>query len=117
MILQMIGLLLEIKPTETTNKKTNKVTAHTEIQVMFKGIDEKGYTNTTVETIQLDEDDYDRLIDKKDTHVCISYKILNTPSGTYVFPDQDMPVLTLDKNPLDYSQYDRSKIKKDTKQV
>ena len=113
MTLQLIGLLLEVKPTESTNKKTGKITEHTEIQVMFQGIDEKGYGKTTVETIQLDEEYYDTLKSKKNTHVCVSYTVLNTPSGTYVFPDKDMPVLELDKNPLDYSSYDRSnKVKK-----
>jgi len=113
MTLQLIGLLLEVKPTESTNKKTGKVTEHTEIQVMFKGIDEKGYGKTTVETIQLDEEYYEALINKKDTYICVSYNILNTPNGTYVFPDKDMPVLELPTNPLDYSKYDRSsKVKK-----
>ena len=112
MTLQLIGLLLEVKPTESKDKKSGKITEHTEIQVMFKGFDEKGYSKNTVETISLDEDYYEILQPKKDTYVCVSYTVLNTPNGTYVFPDKDMPVLELPSNPLDYSKYDRTSKKK-----
>jgi len=105
MTLQLIGKLLEVKPTESKNKNTGKLTYGTEITVMFNGLDEQGYKKITVESINIDEDYREVLEDKIDKTVCVSYNIINTPKGTYVFPDTAMPVLVLDKNPLDYSDY------------
>jgi len=107
MTLQLIGQLMEVKPTEQTNKSTGKVSYNTEIQVMFDGIDEEGYKKLTVEAIQLDEEYTDTLQDKIGSYIAVSYNIMQTPKGTYVFPDKSMPVLELDKNPLDYSKYAR----------
>ena len=107
MTLQLIGQLMEVKPTEQSNKSTGKVSYGTEIQVMFDGIDEEGYKKLTVEAIQLDEEYTDALQDKIGSYIAVSYNILQTPKGTYVFPDKSMPVLELDKNPLDYSKYSR----------
>jgi len=107
MTLQLIGQLMEVRPTEQTNKSTGKVTYNTEIQVMFSGIDEEGYKKLTVEAIQLDEDYSEKLEDKIGSHVCVSYNVMQTPKGTYVYPDKSMPVLELDKNPLDYSSFER----------
>ncbi len=107
MTLQLIGQLMEVRPTEQTNKTNGKVTYGTEIQVMFSGIDEEGYKKLTVEAIQLDDDYAKVLEDKIGSYICVSYNVLQTPKGTYVFPDKSMPVLELDKNPLDYSKYER----------
>ncbi|WP_457744956.1 hypothetical protein [Sulfurimonas sp.] len=107
MTLQLIGTLMEVKPTEREDKFTKKVTYATEIQVMFNGIDEEGYKKMTLETISLDEDYADKLEDKIGSTICVSYNVMHTAKGTYVFPDTSMPVLELDKNPLDYSAYAR----------
>lgn len=107
MTLQLIGQLMEVRPVEQENKNTNKVTYSTEIQVMFTGIDEKGYKKLTVEAISLDEDYQEVLEDKIGSFICVSYNVMHTSKGTYVFPDKSMPVLELEKNPLDYSKYER----------
>jgi len=107
MTLHLIGQLMEVKPVEQENKKTGKVTYSTEIQVMFTGIDEKGYKKLTVEAINIDEEYHDVLSDKIGSYVAIAYRVIHGANGTYVYPDKDMPVLELDKNPLDYSKYER----------
>ncbi len=107
MTLQLIGQLMEVKPIENENKNTGKVTYSTEIQVMFSGIDEKGYKKLTVEAISLDEEYREILEDKIGSYVAISYRVMHTNKGTYVYPDKEMPVLQLKDNPLDYSQYER----------
>jgi len=112
MTLQLIGQLMEVRPVEKEDKFTKKVTYSTEIQIMFSGIDEEGYKKLTVEAISLDEEYYDALKDKISSYVCVSYSVINTSKGTYVFPDKAMPVLELDKNPLDYSKFKRSEIAK-----
>lgn len=107
MTLQLIGQLMEVRPVEQENKNTGKVTYSTEIQVMFNGIDEKGYKKITVEAISLDEDYQEQLDDKIGSFVAVSYNVMHTVKGTYVYPDKSMPVIELDKNPLDYSKYER----------
>ena len=107
MTLQLIGQLMEVKPMENENKQTGKVSYSTEVQVMLTGIDEKGYKKLTVEAISLDDDYQEVLEDKIGSFVAISYNVMHTPKGTYVFPDKSMPVLQLDKNPLDYSKFER----------
>jgi len=107
MTLQLIGQLMEVKPVENENKTTGKVTYSTEIQVMFSGIDEAGYKKLTVEAITLDEEYREVLEDKIGSYVAISYRVMHTPKGTYVYPDREMPVLQLKENPLDYSKFER----------
>ena len=109
MTLQLIGQLIEVEPTESTNKNTGKVTQHTTITVMFDGLNDKGYVKRTVETIQLDEDYMEKLEDNIGKYIAISYNIMNTAKGTYVFPDNTMPVMVLDKNPLDYTRFKKTK--------
>jgi len=108
MILHLIGQLIEVKPTEYEDKKTGKVNYGTEITVLFEGVDEEGYKKVTAEAINVDEEDYDRLVDKKGKTVAIAYTVMTGKNGTYFYPDRSMPVLVLEKNPLDYSAYIRS---------
>ena len=98
---------MEVRPVEQENKNTGKVTYSTEIQVMFTGIDEKGYKKLTVEAINLDEEYQEVLDDKIGSYICVSYNVMHTAKGTYVFPDKAMPVLELKENPLDYSKFER----------
>lgn len=112
MTLQLIGQLLEVKPTEQINKLNQKVTYGTDITIMFDGLDEEGFRKVTVETINVDEEYYEKLHDKKSSTILVSYTILHGAKGTYVFPDKSMPVLVLDKNPLDYSSFKRNSIPK-----
>ena len=115
MTLQLIGKIIEVEPTESTNKNTGKVTQQTTLTVQFDGLNEAGYRKLTVETIQLDEEYFDKLADNIDKYVAISYMIINSAKGTYVFPDSTMPPLVLEKNPLDYSAFKKTKTAHGTK--
>ncbi len=107
MITHLIGQLMEVKPTEVEDKKTGRVKHGTEITVLFEGVDEEGYKKFTAEAINLDEEDFDRLKDKIGKTVAIAYQSRTSQYGTYIYPDRTMPVLVLEKNPLDYSSYIR----------
>lgn len=111
----MIGALMEVKPTEYTDKKTDKTIYGTELTVMFQGLDEEGYKKISVETIGTDEEYYDILKDKIGTYVALPYLIKIDQYGLKAYPDRSMPVLTLEKNPLDYSKYERNKQVKEVK--
>ncbi len=107
-ILQLIGKLDEVKPTEHKNKNTGKIEYATQLTVEFSAYDEKGYRVKTVENIQVEEDEQERFDGLIDQYLCITYKIINAKTGTFIFPDPDMPILSFDKNPLDYSSFKRS---------
>lgn len=109
MTTHMIGNLLEVKPKEYTDKKTEKVTYSTDLTVMFDGIDEEGYRKVSVETVTVDEEYYDEMKDKIGSYVALAFYSETNQYGTRFYPDRSMPVLVLEKNPLDYTKFKRPK--------
>lgn len=105
----LIGQLLEVKPVEYTNKKTEKVTYSTDLTIMFDGVDEEGFRKVSVETVNTDEEYYDELKDNIGKYVAIAYHSSIDQWGQKFYADRSMPVLLLDKNPLDYSKFKREK--------
>lgn len=112
--LHMIGTLMEVKPTEYEDKKTGKMNYNTELTVMFNGVDEEGYKKISVETISTDEEYYDDLKEKIGSTVSLPYVMKIDQYGVKVYPDRSMPVLVLDKNPLDYSKFEKTRPSKKT---
>lgn len=112
MTTHLIGQLLEVKPVEYTNKKTEKVAYSTDLTVMFDGIDEEGFRKVSVETVNVDEEYYDELKDNRGKYIALAYHSSIDQWGQKFYPDKSMAVLVLDANPLDYSKYDKSKIAK-----
>lgn len=112
--LHMIGTLMEVKPTEYEDKKTGKMNYNTELTVMFNGVDEEGYKKISVETISTDEEYYDDLKEKIGSTVSLPYVMKIDQYGVKVYPDRTMPVLVLDKNPLDYSKFEKTRPSKKT---
>jgi len=107
MTTHFIGQLLEVKPIETTDRKTDKIKYSTDITVLFEGIDEEGYKKISAETINVDEEYYDDLKDKIGKVIALAYTSKVSQYGVSFYPDRSMPVLVLEKNPLDYSKYKR----------
>jgi len=107
MTTHFIGQLLEVKPIETTDRKTDKTKYSTDITVLFEGIDEEGYKKISAETINVDEEYYDELKDKIGKVIALAYTSKVSQYGVSFYPDRSMPVLVLDKNPLDYSSFKR----------
>jgi hypothetical protein len=112
MTLHFIGQLLEVRPHEVEAKDTKKITRSTELTVMFNGITEDGYLKPSIESIYAEEEDFDTFNDKKGQTVAIPYNCTVSQYGQRYYYDKAMPVLLLEKNPLDYSKYDRSKLVK-----
>ena len=109
MLLQNIGQLLGVRPVERKNKNTGKIDMSAEVTVQYEAIDEKGFKRFSTENISLDYDDYfDELSNNIGKYACITYVTITTSNGAMFFPDNDMPVLYFDKNPLDYSKFDRT---------
>lgn len=108
MTTHLVGQLLEVKPIETTDRKTERVKYSTDITIMFDGIDEEGFRKVSVETVNVDEEYYDILKGKISKYVSIAYISKTDQWGTKFYPDRTMPVLELDKNPFDYSKFKRT---------
>jgi len=111
MTTHFIGHLLEVRPHETVDKKTDKVKYSTELTVMFEGITEDGYLKPSIDSIYADEEDYETFKDKKGQTIAIPYNCSVSQFGQRYYYDRSLPVLALDKNPLDYSKFDKSKLK------
>jgi hypothetical protein len=107
-ITHFIGQLIEVKPTEYRDKKTEKLIYQTEVTAFFEGIDEEGFKKVSVETSAFDEEYYDLLKDKKGKYVAIPYVIDVNQYATRAYPNKNMPIMEFDKNPFDYSKFDRS---------
>ena len=108
MTTHLIGQLVEVKPIEKEDYKTNKVKYSTDLTIMFDGLDEDGYRKVSVETINVDADYREQLEDKIGKTIALAYNTMIAKSGTYTYPDSTMPVLVLDKNPLDYSKFKKA---------
>lgn len=115
MTTHMIGQLLEVKPKEYLDKKTNKIDYSTDITVMFDGVDEEGYRKVSVETINVEEEYQEELTPLIGKTVAIAYFSTTDQWGTKFYPDRSMPVMVLDKNPFDYSKFKRNDTGKPTK--
>ena len=107
MTTHFVGKLLEVRPVETEDKKTNKIHYSTELTVLFEGADESGYLKPSIDAIFADEEDYDTFKDKIGAFVAIPYNLSVNQWGQKWYFDKSMPVLELKENPLDYSKYKR----------
>jgi len=112
MTTHLIGQLLEVKPIEMEDYKTKKIKYSTDITIMFDGVDEEGFRKVSVETVNIDHEYYDELKDKISKYVAIAYTAKTDQWGTKFYADRTMPVLELDKNPLDYSKFKRTETAK-----
>ena len=109
--LHMIGQLMEVRPNEYKNKE-GKTIEQTEITVLFTGLSEDGYRKVSADTVLTDgHEDVDILRPLIGKYVCIPYVYSLTEFGgkaqVSCKVDRSMPVLTFEKNPLDYSKYER----------
>jgi len=105
MTTHLIGQLLEVKPLEQEDRKTGKVKYSTDITIMFDGLDEEGYRKVSVETVNVDEEYREKLHDKIGKTIALAYFSRINQYGVQIYPDKSMPVLVLEKNPLDYSKF------------
>ena len=105
--LHMIGQLMEVRPNEYKNKD-GKTIEQTEITVLFTGLSEDGYRKISADTVMTDgQEDIEILRPLIGKYVAIPYTLEVNDFGSKCRVDRAMPVLTFDKNPLDYSKYER----------
>jgi len=105
--LQMIGQLMEVRPNEYKNKD-GKTVEQTELTVLFSGMSEDGYKKISADVVLIEgHEDVDILRPHIGKFVAIPYIYSIDAFGVKCQFDRKMPVLTFDKNPLDYTKYER----------
>ena len=105
--LHMIGQLMEVRPNEYKNKD-GKTVEQTEITVLFSGLSEDGYKKISADTVLLEgSEDFDILRPYIGKFVAIPYTFEVNDFGSKCRVDRAMPVLSFEKNPLDYTKYER----------
>lgn len=99
MVLELIGKIKEVRQINR-KAKDGSVTAFVDVMVNFVDYDRDGYLVETIEHVNYPIDNLMDLVQKKGKYIAVPYVILNTPKGTYVFPDEKMKYKIFDKNPL-----------------
>ena len=95
----LIGLIKVAKQGYRKDKE-GVLTYHTEVTVMSEGVDKNGELDINLSKIQLPIDDLTKLKSSVGKYILVPYKTITAKSGTYTFPDDDLPYIIYDKDPL-----------------
>ncbi len=100
MILELIGKIKEVRQVNRKGKDGSTV-AFVDVMIHFEDVDKDGYLVESIEHVNYPIDNLMDLVQQKGKYIAVPYVILNTPKGTYVFPDEKMKYKIFDKNPLE----------------
>ena len=100
MILHLVGRIKEVRQVNRKNKEGATV-AFVDVMVHFEDKDKDGYLVESIEHVNFPIDYLMDLVQNKGKYIAIPYVILNTPKGTYVFPDEKMQYKIFEKNPFE----------------
>jgi hypothetical protein len=96
-----VGQLIEAKPVSRKNKDTGAMTTHAQVTIQFQTLDVNGYIELSTENIQADIAKIGDFQKNKGKFVAIPYLTINSPKGTYTFPDENLNFQFFDFNPLE----------------
>ncbi len=96
----LIGQIKGAKVVTRTDKTTKQVTASCEVIVQYEDFDKDGELVLDTDTIQFPVDELDKFKSNLNKFAVIPYLFLNTPKGTYLFPDENMHYHIYNTNPL-----------------
>ena len=97
---QLIGQIKGAKAVSRKDKTTGAIIANTEVIVNFEDYDKDGELVMYTETVQFDVNELQNFKDHVHKFVCIHYRFLQTPKGSYLFPDDMMNYVFFETNPL-----------------
>ncbi len=100
MILNLIGKIKEVRQVNRKNKDGVNV-AFVDVMVHFADKDKDGYLVESIEHVNYPIEFLMDLVQAKGKYISIPYVVLNTPKGTYVFPDENMKYKIFEKNPFE----------------
>lgn len=96
----LIGQVMGAKSVVRKDKSTGVNQSSTEVTVQFYDHDKNGELVMDVDVVSYDIKMLDEFKSNVGKFVAITYLYLNTPKGTYVFPDEMMNHQFYDTNPL-----------------
>ncbi len=99
-----IGKIQVAKQSGRKDKTSGQMVFTTQVTALFETTDKNGETEMSMENISLPMADLDILKSSKGKYIAIPYTTINTPKGTYTFPDDNLMYRILENNPMDESQ-------------
>ena len=100
MILNLVGKIKEVRQINRKNKEGVSV-AFVDVMIHFEDRDKDGYLVESIEHVNYPIEYLMDLMQSKGKYIAVPYVVLNTPKGTYVFPDENMKYKIFDKNPFE----------------
>lgn len=97
---QFIGQIRGAKVVTRKDKTTQQVIANAEVIIQFEDHDKNGELVLDTNTIQFPADELQIFKDNVGKFICVHHVFLNTKSGSYLFPDDNMQYHFYDTNPL-----------------
>ncbi len=97
---QFIGQIKGAKATSRKDKSTGATISNTEVIIQFEDHDKNGELVLDTNTVQFPIDELQILKDNVNKYICVHYVFLQTPKGSYLFPDENMAYQFYDYNPL-----------------
>lgn len=101
MTTHLFGKIQVAKQTSRKDKTSGSDVYSTQVTALFETIDKNGETEMSMENVTLPMVDLSLLKDSIGKYIVIPYTTINTPKGTYTFPDDNLMYRILEANPLD----------------
>lgn len=97
---QFIGQIKGAKAVSRKDKTTGTTVSNAEVIIQFEDHDKNGELVLDTNTIQFPIDDLQVLKDNVQKYICVHFVFLQTPKGSYLFPDENMNYEFYEYNPL-----------------
>lgn len=95
-----IGQIKGAKTTSRKDKVSHVKTYYCEVTVQFEDYDKSGELVLDTQHIQFDINELQGFKDNVNKYISIPYIFLVTKTGSYMFPNDDMPYNVFEQNPL-----------------
>lgn len=106
----LIGQIMGAKAVSRKDKTTGLNQVTTEVTVQYHDYDVNGELVMDIDVVSYPAKSLDELKLNVGKFIVIPYLYLNTPKGTYLFPDEMMAYHFYDTNPLIQKQESKTKI-------
>lgn len=106
----LIGQVMGAKPVSRKDKTTGLNQVTTEVTVQYLDYDINGELVMDIDVVSYPAKSLEEFKANVTKFVAIPYLYLNTPKGTYLFPDEMMSYHFYDTNPLIQKQESKTKI-------
>lgn len=96
----LIGKVDEVRPLSRIDKKSGEVLNSIDVTITFEGRDNQGYLIKSTETINYDFSFKSKFDAVKGKFIGVPYRYLNTRTGSYMFPDDNLNFEVFETSPF-----------------